>query len=101
MNPRDKTQPRDAWHIRHGVTCPGCRPGEWYGIPRHEPSCPCGPSWYVVPSAQTPTVRLLCNLAYTLDPGLTPSSPSAYDDRRALVAMNYLIHAAWHLAAKG
>ena len=93
MNPQDRTGPADTWNARTGVRCPGCRLGEFWGIPKHEPSCPEAMIWYALPGAAPAWLR---KLADDLDIGPQPASPRAFEDRQKLWGLHYLVRATWH-----
>ncbi len=98
MSPRGawRTGPNDTWNARHGIRCPGCRLGEFWGIPRHEKACRVGTSWYATPDgAPAWALKLLDDL----DDGPPAKSPAEWEDRRRLLGMNWLSHALWHNAS--
>ncbi len=95
MSPRVawRTGPNETWVARNGVTCRGCRLGEFYGVPKHEPSCVEQKTWYCTPGDTPAWARALCD---ALDDGPRERSPAEYEDRRRLLALNWLVRALHH-----
>ncbi len=96
MNPHDRTTINDTWNCRHNVRCPGCKLGEWYGIPKHEKGCREARTWFALPSETPAWARAHAERLDVSQPG---KSPEAFEDRLALKGLNYFSHALWHMAS--
>jgi hypothetical protein len=95
------TLAHERWNARASVRCPGCQPGEWYGVPAHELGCPEAAAWYVVPPRRTAPIDRLLALAHELAPAYTGRPLTSFRSRRQAYAVNWLVRAAWRLNGTG